>query len=211
LAERAFSVLLPSDSYDADLFLERGRLRVLLSQQGYKYKIAEAVQDLDRAANLSKQKGFGNPELQLIDLELAEAYFFNSDFKNADRAAEEFLAKRHGGTSHVATYEPVAYLLKYASEALEASGPQRQQIDNLQADIKSYSQWPVLTIPIASGTKKPIDVPISEWRFENFDRYVCGISQPQRELVLEMSRSVQARLQPPEPDKQRPMAPCSQR
>jgi hypothetical protein len=179
--------LLPPD--DADSLRMRGGIRLALG------KNAEALDDLRTAAQIAKKSPTIDPPLQIIDVELAEAYLLNSNFAEAQRLSQRFLAEKRPRESSTSTFEPVAYLLKYAAEALATRNENRQSRQALLKKIKQYHQWPTLTVALTTADKKKVDLPIVVWEFNAFDRYVCDLKgNPARDSVLKVSRATQKQL-----------------
>jgi tetratricopeptide (TPR) repeat protein len=190
IADEATTALLP---LNAETRLQRGRTRLLLSQFGYSsaQMNADAIIDLREAAQEAKAKGLTDSQFQVLDLELAEAYLTGGRFSNAARLAQQFLTEKRDPGSAAASYEPVAYLLKFAGEALATGSDNAKFRDVVLKKMNTYNRWPRLTI----DGKRATDVPIAEWDFTGLDRFLCS----QKDLdgadaVLRLSVAIQKQL-----------------
>jgi tetratricopeptide (TPR) repeat protein len=212
-AEQAYNLLLAGDEDNAEMILARGRVRLMLAQlaqyENGKIQNAEALDDLKHAAELAKQQPTSSPQLQVVDLEVAEAYLLNAQFAQAQTLAGRFLAEQRDPEAPVSTYQPVAYLLKFAGEALAARAEDRSGVEELLRQVKQYNQWPEISIMLTSNSQKKIAIPVTRWNFTAMDEYVCQLTDnPARNSVLQASRSIQAQLKPAKLDATNNAATC---
>ncbi|MEA2889597.1 MAG: hypothetical protein QOI05_390 [Bradyrhizobium sp.] len=197
LTDKALNLLLASEAEDAEVLLMRGRARIWLAGEDESKRL-EALQDLRRAADLAKQMPAADlakkVELQVVDVELAEGYFLNAKFEDAARTAQRFLIEKRPPDSDTTSYEPVAYLIKFASEALAGRSVRADRgAEEFRKQIQGYYSWPRLA-PGFPAQKKGTAIPLAEWSFASFDTYVCGLKHPARDAVLSASQLLQKKL-----------------
>jgi tetratricopeptide (TPR) repeat protein len=186
-------VLRNSPEMDPEAYLLLGRATLMTSTTGDSGGTTkDAIDAFEQAKRLAKRSAKNSPDLAVVALELAEAYFLNGDYQRAAETAQEFLKTEAVPDFGASSYYPVAHLLVVAGDYLRGAltdDPAKELLHRTQ-HLKNAPPQLVAKIPTFQG--KFIDVPVARWSFDTFDNYACKkLSEPQRSVVRGLSEGVQ--------------------
>ncbi|MGH6754124.1 MAG: tetratricopeptide repeat protein, partial [Bradyrhizobium sp.] len=185
LAAKALTYVEPKDDEefdDGELFMLQGRVSMALADKS-RFEgddAARAAEFFESALAVETSPVVGNPELEMVKLELAEAYFTAGNYRNAAAAAEKFIqAQGQGGAPpkrasiSAELLVAVAKFLIAGSRYLEGSS-KGDPLSILSKELPKQA-FPELFISVydqSSGTT--VRTKVAKWSFQTIDKYTCA-------------------------------------
>jgi hypothetical protein len=188
------------------------RLRQGLSAEPKGAGAAEARQNLAAAIEYYRQAAAtgaaADPELEMLDLDIAEALFFSAAYASDDqarrkaledsaRAARGFITKEDQRGLGLASFRPVAQFLIAAGDFL--LGRSKDPWSDLQSRIPEGAETPTLFVSVPTGkdntgTETSTRIRLAQWSFSMMHEVACRLPPDQRSVILELTDRTQARI-----------------
>ncbi len=206
IARRALDLALQREPDDVDALILRGRVRLQIAGTANYEGTAAAADDFARAVTQALAQKKDNPELRVVQIELAEARFMAGQHAAAAKAALDFLEVAPDTISGIDSYRPVAHLIKAASDQLRGV---RGVQDRLRGDIAGFTSWPELFVEVPGGKGKASRIRVAQWSFNVFDDFVCRKTEgAQRAALIDLSAMVQTKVMVDDPKAGRTVRDC---
>jgi hypothetical protein len=191
VADEAYNLLIAYRTTPVSFMLYGRGLIARAEHEGFGRYAPKAAEMFKRAATATEAQRRADPQLKVIELELAEALFMAGDNRNAGLVAQGF---RPDSDPAAATdsYRPVAELIAMASDYLGKPTTGRRFPNVSLADEKLPYPELVLQTVLPSGTSARYV--LARWDFSSFDRYACTLTGQDRDVVLSLSKHLQRRV-----------------
>jgi len=202
---------------DAMLYALKGKVRLaqglLVDSHDKSAEREIAVGNIGAAIDfyrMIKTDPSNNPEFELIDLDISEAFFLSANYRTDDekkkadlqqsvKSAEMTLAKTETDPRGLgfSSYRPVAQLLATAGAYLQdPNSDPRPVFQGQLAGFADVSDRPHLSVSVPAG-KQNVLIRVTQWSFASFDAAVCKMDEPERQVIIDLSALTKKKVNDP--------------